>query len=106
VCVAAFVLAEAGLLHNKRATTHWAFAADLQKKYPDVKVDANPIWIQDGNIYTSAGITAGIDLALAMVEEDHGASVAGCSAQPYRVSAQTWRSGAIQRFPINASFGT
>ena len=76
VCVAAFVLAEAGLLHNKRATTHWAFAADLQKKYPDVKVDANPIWIQDGNIYTSAGITAGIDLALAMVEEDHGASVA------------------------------
>ncbi len=52
------------------------FAADLQKKYPGVKVDANPIWIQDGNIYTSAGITAGIDLALAMVEEDHGASVA------------------------------
>jgi transcriptional regulator GlxA family with amidase domain len=76
VCVAAFILAEAGLLHNKRATTHWAFAAELQKKYPDVKVDANPIWIQDGNIYTSAGITAGIDLALAMVEEDHGASVA------------------------------
>jgi transcriptional regulator GlxA family with amidase domain len=76
VCVGAFVLAEAGLLHNKRATTHWAFAADLQKKYPDVKVDANPIWIQDGNIYTSAGVTAGIDLALAMVEEDHGASVA------------------------------
>src|ERR1700733_13715386 len=76
VCVGAFVLAEAGLLRNKRATTHWAFASDLQKKYPDVKVDANPIWIQDGNIYTSAGVTAGIDLALAMVEEDHGASVA------------------------------
>jgi transcriptional regulator GlxA family with amidase domain len=76
VCVGAFVLAEAGLLRNKRATTHWAFASDLQKKYPDVKVDANPIWIQDGNIYTSAGITAGIDLALAMVEEDQGASVA------------------------------
>jgi transcriptional regulator GlxA family with amidase domain len=76
VCVGAFVLAEAGLLRNKRATTHWAFASDLQSKYPDVKVDANPIWIQDGNIYTSAGVTAGIDLALAMVEEDHGASVA------------------------------
>jgi transcriptional regulator GlxA family with amidase domain len=76
VCVGAFVLAEAGLLRNKRATTHWAFASDLQKNYPDVKVDANPIWIQDGNIYTSAGVTAGIDLALAMVEEDHGASVA------------------------------
>jgi transcriptional regulator GlxA family with amidase domain len=76
VCVGAFVLAEAGLLRNKRATTHWAFANDLQKKYPDVRVDANPIWIQDGNIYTSAGITAGIDLALAMVEEDQGAAVA------------------------------
>jgi transcriptional regulator GlxA family with amidase domain len=76
VCVGAFFLAEAGLLHNKRATTHWAFASDLQKKYPDVKVDANPIWIQDGNIYTSAGVTAGIDLALAMVEEDQGASLA------------------------------
>jgi len=75
VCVGAFVLAEAGLLRNKRATTQWAFASDLQKKYPDVKVDANPIWIQDGNIYTSAGVTAGIDLALAMVEEDQGASV-------------------------------
>jgi transcriptional regulator GlxA family with amidase domain len=55
VCVGAFVLAEAGLLRNRRATTHWAFASDLQSKYPDVKVDANPIWIQDGNIYTSAG---------------------------------------------------
>jgi transcriptional regulator GlxA family with amidase domain len=76
VCVGAFVLAEAGLLRNKRATTHWAFASDLQRKYPDIKVDANPIWIQDGNIYTSAGVTAGIDLALAMVEEDHGAPVA------------------------------
>jgi len=76
VCVGAFVLAEAGLLRNKRATTHWAFAKNLQTNHPDVKVDANPIWIQDGNIYTSAGVTAGIDLALAMVEEDHGASVA------------------------------
>jgi len=98
VCVAAFLLAEAGLLHNKRATTHWAFAADCKKKYPDVKVDANPIWIQDGNIYTSAGITAGIDLALAMVEEDHGSSVALDVARNLIVfSAQTWRSGAIQR---------
>lgn len=76
VCVGAFILAEAGLLRNKRATTHWAFASDLQKKYPDVTVDANPIWVQDGHIYTSAGITAGIDLALAMVEEDQGASAA------------------------------
>src|SRR5258705_5881787 len=76
VCVAAFILAEAGLLHNKRATTHWAFAADLQKKYSDVKVDTNPILIQDGNNYNSSGMTTGIDLSLAMVEGDHGASVA------------------------------
>jgi len=58
------------------ATTHWAFAQELTEKYPDVNVDSNPIWIQGGNIYTSAGVTAGIDLALKMVEEDDGAAVA------------------------------
>jgi transcriptional regulator GlxA family with amidase domain len=58
------------------ATTHWACADELQRKYPEVRVDAAPIWVRDGNIYTSAGVTAGIDLALAMVEQDHGAAVA------------------------------
>jgi transcriptional regulator GlxA family with amidase domain len=76
VCVGAFFLAEAGLLDGRRATTHWAFADELKGRYPDVQVDANPIWIQDGNLYTSAGVTAGIDLALAMVEEDHGPAIA------------------------------
>ena len=76
ICVAAYFLAEAGLLSGKRAATHWMFAGEMQKKYPAVNVDASPIWVQDGNLYTSAGVTAGIDLALAMVEEDQGAAVA------------------------------
>jgi transcriptional regulator GlxA family with amidase domain len=76
VCIGTFFLAEAGLLHGKRAATHWAYADELHAKYPEVLVDAAPIWIRDGNIYTTAGVTAGIDLALAMVEHDHGAAVA------------------------------
>jgi transcriptional regulator GlxA family with amidase domain len=76
VCGGAFFLAEAGLLDGKRTTTHWALGDEFKSKDPDVKLDANPIWIKDGNLYTSAGVTAGIDLALAMVEEDHGAAIA------------------------------
>jgi transcriptional regulator GlxA family with amidase domain len=72
ICTGAFLLAEAGLLHGRHATTHWLWAAELAAKYPSVTVNANPIWIQDGHIYTSAGVTAGIDLALALVEEDCG----------------------------------
>ena len=76
VCVGSFLLAEAGLLDGKRATTHWRFGQELTKRYPKVKVESEPIWVRDGNIYTSAGISAGIDLALAWVEEDCGASIA------------------------------
>lgn len=76
VCTGAFLLAAAGLLNGRRATTHWACADELASKYPEVKVDANPIWVQDGNVYTSAGVTAGMDLALAMVEEDYGTEMA------------------------------
>ena len=75
-CLGAFVLAEAGLLHGRRATTHWNRARDLQARYPKVKVDADRIFIIDGPVWTSAGMTAGIDLALAMVEQDLGAHVA------------------------------
>jgi transcriptional regulator GlxA family with amidase domain len=57
-------------------TTHWACAKELARRFPDIQVDADPIWIQDGNIYTSAGVTSGMDLALALVEEDLGARVA------------------------------
>jgi transcriptional regulator GlxA family with amidase domain len=76
VCVGAFLLAEAGLLDGKRATSHWRFGLELAKKYPKVKVESGHLWVRDGNIYTSAGISAAIDLALAWVEEDAGAAIA------------------------------
>jgi len=76
VCTGAFLLAEAGLLDGRRATTHWAACQDLARRYPRVAVDADPIFVRDGRIYTSAGVTAGMDLALALVEEDHGREVA------------------------------
>lgn len=76
VCVGSFLLAEAGLLNGKRATSHWRFAKELERRYPLVKVESDSVWVKDENIYTSAGISAGIDLALAWVEEDCGAAVA------------------------------
>jgi transcriptional regulator GlxA family with amidase domain len=76
VCVASFLLAEAGLLKGKRATTHWKFGKELTKRFPQTLVETEPIWVRDGNIYTSAGISAGIDLALAWVEEDCGSALA------------------------------
>jgi transcriptional regulator GlxA family with amidase domain len=76
VCVGAFLLAEAGLLNDRRATTHWRFGREMASRYPAVLVQHDPLWVRDGNIYTSAGISAGIDLALAWVEEDCGAGLA------------------------------
>jgi transcriptional regulator GlxA family with amidase domain len=76
VCVSAFLLAEAGLLDGRRATAHWKFGRELEALYPAVRVEHDPLWVKDGNIYTSAGVSAGIDLALAWVEEDCGASLA------------------------------
>jgi len=76
VCVSSFLLAEAGLLNGRRATTHWRFGRELAARYPGVRVEHEPLWVKDGNIYTSAGISAGIDLALAWVEEDCGAALA------------------------------
>ncbi len=76
VCAGAFLFAEAGLLNGRRAATHWKFGDELAKRYPRVRVESHPLWVKDGNIYTSAGISAGIDLALAWVEEDCGAAVA------------------------------
>ncbi len=70
VCTGAFLLAGAGLLEGRRATTHWAFASALQRRHPGVLVEADPIYIKDGPVWTSAGVTAGMDLALALVEED------------------------------------
>lgn len=76
VCTGSFVLAAAGVLDGKRATTHWASCDALSSQHPRVQVDADPIFVRDGNVYTSAGVTAGMDLALAMVEEDHGRQIA------------------------------
>ena len=80
-CIGAFVLAEAGLLDGRRATTHWHRARDLQARFPKVKVEEDRIFIIDGPVWTSAGMTAGIDLALAMVEKDLGADLARAVAR-------------------------
>jgi transcriptional regulator GlxA family with amidase domain len=76
VCSGAFLLAEAGLLDGRRATTHWGACARLAARYPQVAVEPDPIFVRDGRFWTSAGVTAGMDLALALVEEDHGRDVA------------------------------
>ncbi len=81
VCSGAYVLAEAGLLDGLRATTHWSRAEDFARRYPAVRLDCDRIWIRDGEVWTSAGITAGIDLALAMIEDDLGEAVARRTAQ-------------------------
>src|SRR4051812_30342706 len=72
VCSGAFVLGAAGLLDGKRATTHWKIARELAARHPKTRVEPDAIYVRDGTTYTSAGVTAGIDLALALVEEDHG----------------------------------
>jgi transcriptional regulator GlxA family with amidase domain len=76
VCSGAFLLARAGLLDGRRATTHWASVDDLARAFPTVRVEPDRIYVRDGNVYTSAGVTAGMDLALALVEEDCGREVA------------------------------
>ncbi len=76
VCGGSFLLAEAGLLDGRRATTHWAYSETMARRYPAVTVDAEPIFVWDGPFVTSAGVSTGIDMALALVEADHGAALA------------------------------
>lgn len=76
VCTGAFLLAAAGMLNGRAATTHWSSCAALAQRYPDVTVEPDRIFVRDGNVFTSAGVTAGIDLALALVESDHGVELA------------------------------
>jgi transcriptional regulator GlxA family with amidase domain len=76
ICTGAMLLARAGLLEGRKATTHWKWCELLHRRYPKVTVDPDPIFVRDGNVYTSAGVTAGMDLALALVEEDIGAPLA------------------------------
>jgi transcriptional regulator GlxA family with amidase domain len=76
ICTGAFLLAEAGLLAGRQATTHWAMCAELTARFPDVTVQPDAIYVRDDNVVTSAGVSAGIDMALALVEEDHGPDAA------------------------------
>jgi transcriptional regulator GlxA family with amidase domain len=81
ICVGAFTLAAAGLLNGLRATTHWAAAKELSRLYPDVDVDAGVLFVDNGQILTSAGAAAGLDLCLHMIRKDHGSAVAADAAR-------------------------
>jgi transcriptional regulator GlxA family with amidase domain len=76
VCVGTYALAEAGILDGKHATTHWEHSQQFQQKYPQIMVDTNPFFTKDGNVYSSGGVSSGIDLSLALVEEDYGRHIA------------------------------
>jgi transcriptional regulator GlxA family with amidase domain len=88
VCTGAFVLAATGLLDGRRATTHWGNAADFRAHFPRVRLDIEPIYVRDGRFWTSAGVTAGIDLALALVQEDCGRRIAVATARQLVVFMQ------------------
>jgi transcriptional regulator GlxA family with amidase domain len=96
VCTGAFLLAAAGVLDGRRATTHWRYAAELQRRHPAIRVDADRIFIREDDIWTSAGITAGIDLALAMIEEDCGIDISKAIARDLVVYHR--RSGGQSQF--------
>jgi len=98
VCTGAFLLAATGLLDGKRATTHWRSVGKLAEQFPRVTVDPNPIFIRQGRLYTSAGVTAGIDLALALVEDDHGVEVARETARELVMFLQ--RPGGQSQFSV------
>jgi transcriptional regulator GlxA family with amidase domain len=98
VCTGSFVLAAAGLLDGRRATTHWAFCHQLAERHPAVAVESDPIFVHDGPFWTSAGVTAGLDLALALVEDDHGSELARLVAR--------WMVLFVQRPGGQAQFST
>jgi transcriptional regulator GlxA family with amidase domain len=103
VCAGAFALAAAGLLDGRRATTHWELADQLALRFPAVQVDSDAIFVQDGPVITSAGVTSGIDLALALVEEDLGAETARLVAKQLVVFLQ--RPGGQSQFSVRLSAG-
>lgn len=96
ICTGAFVLAQAGLLDGRRATTHWAFCELLEERFPDVSVDPRVLYIDDGTVLTSAGMAAGLDLCLHVVRGDHGAEVANAIAR--RMVVAPHRSGGQAQF--------
>jgi transcriptional regulator GlxA family with amidase domain len=81
ICLGSFVLGEAGLLQQRRATTHWRFADEFQRRFPETRVEIDRIFVADGPVWTSAGMSAGMDLALSLVESDHGRELAKRTAQ-------------------------
>jgi transcriptional regulator GlxA family with amidase domain len=102
ICTGAFVLGAAGVLDGRRATTHWLYLAELRARFPAARVVDEGIYVKDGNVWTSAGITAGIDLTLALVEEDHGRELAAAVAKRMvlflrRSGNQAQFSAALQR---------
>ena len=103
VCTGAFILAASGLLDGRCATTHWKHAARLQREYSRVKVDGDRIFTREGGIWTSAGVTTGIDMALAMIEEDHGADLSHAVAQMLVVYHR--RPGGQSQFSAIADMG-
>jgi transcriptional regulator GlxA family with amidase domain len=102
VCTGIYGLAEAGLLDGCTVATHWRFAGEVARRYPGLRVDADAIFIQQGRLYTSAGITAGIDLALALVEEDHGREIALAAARELVVHLK--RSGGQKQYSEPLAF--
>jgi transcriptional regulator GlxA family with amidase domain len=98
VCTGTFALAAAGLLDGKRAATHWRHAAALRRQFPTVEVDAEALFVRDGKVFSSAGIAAGMDLALALVEDDLGAEVARIAAKVLVVFLQ--RPGGQSQFSV------
>ena len=113
VCTGSFIAADAGLLEGRRVATHWARAGRLAREFPGIDVDPDAIYVRDGNVWTSAGVTAGIDLSLALVEDDHGAEIAQLVARwlvmflrrpggQSQYAAPVW-SKAAERAPIRAA---
>ncbi|PVZ12040.1 GlxA family transcriptional regulator [Actinomycetospora cinnamomea] len=96
ICTGAFVLAAAGRLAGRRATTHWAYAADLRRLHPDLDVDESVLFVDDGDVATSAGLAAGLDLCLHVLRADHGAEVANAVARHLVVAP--WRDGGQAQF--------
>jgi transcriptional regulator GlxA family with amidase domain len=104
VCTGVYALAATGLLNERRVTTHWRYAQDLAQRHPAIVVDAGAIFLKDGSFYTSAGITAGIDLTLALIEEDYGPSVALTIARELVVYLK--RSGGQEQYSEPLQFQT
>ena len=103
ICTGAFVLGAAGLLDGRRATTHWRYAAQLADLLPEAHVDPDVLYVDDGDVLTSAGVAAGIDLCLHVVRRDHGAEAANGRTPDRRRAAPRRRAGAVRRAPVAAA---